>query len=272
MEDLKRSCVHTITTKPWPIETAVEKYAAAGIAGITVWRDALEGRSLPAVRKRIADAGLALVSTCRGGFFASTDADIRTARIAENLRAVDEAAELGAPHLVLVCGADPKQSLETSRAQIGEGIAAVLPRARERGVKLAVEPLHPMYADTRSAIVSLAQANDLVEGIGDPSLGIAVDVYHLWWDPALQEQIARAGRSGAILAFHVCDWNTPTADLLNDRALMGDGCIDLKRIRGWVEETGWRGFVETEIFSTLWWSRDQDGFLAEIRKRYLTSV
>jgi sugar phosphate isomerase/epimerase len=272
MNDTKRMCIHTITTKPWPIETAIEKFSCSGVAGITVWRDALEGRKIGEVRRRIADAGMAVVSLCRGGFFPAVDAAERKKRIADNLRAIEEAAELGAPHVVLVCGADPRQPLEESRRQIREGIEAVLPAAEANKVRLAIEPLHPMYADTRSAVNTLKQANDLCDAIARPAVGVAVDVYHLWWDPVLEAEIARSGRAGRIFAFHVCDWKSPTTDFLNDRGLMGEGCIDIPKIRGWVEKAGFLGFVEVEIFSNIYWSTDQDEFLGRVVEAYKKHV
>ena len=125
----------------------------------------------------------------------------------------------------------------------------LLPEAKAAGVKLAIEPLHPMYADTRSAINTLAQANDMAEALNSPWVGVAVDVYHLWWDPALENEIERCGRNNNLLAFHICDWKSPTIDMLNDRGLMGEGCIPIRKIRSWVEEAGFNGFIEVEIFS-----------------------
>ena len=268
VRDLSRLCIHTITTKPWPFETAVKEFSSAGVKGITVWRDALNGRDIRKAGALARESGLSIVSLCRGGFFPSTDAGKRKLAIDDNRRAIEEAAQLGAPLVVLVCGADPGQSLEESRAQIQEGIEAVLPDARAANVKLAIEPLHPMYADTRSAINTLAQANDMAEAINSPLVGVAVDVYHLWWDPALESEIKRCGANDHLFAFHICDWSIPTKDLLNDRGLMGDGCIPVRKIRGWVEQTGFAGFHEVEIFSNHWWSQDQSDFLKRIINAY----
>lgn len=267
--DLSRLCVHTITTKPWSIEEAAEAFASAGITGITVWQDAYQGRSLQAVRTLLKDHGLHIISLCRGGFFAHAQATGQQEAIDNNKRMIDEAAELGAPLLVLVCGAVPGQALEVSRTQIREGIEAILPQAQGCGVKLAIEPLHPMYADGRSAINTLGQANDMAEAIDSPCLGVAVDVYHLWWDPNLEQEIQRCGRLQKLLAFHICDWKTPTQDLLLDRGLMGEGCIDVPRIRGWVEAAGFQGYHEVEIFSTTYWQQDQHVFLGKIMQAYL---
>lgn len=266
--DLSRLCIHTITTKPWNIEEAAKNYAAAGVKGITVWRDALEGRNIRQTGNMLRREGLDIVSLCRGGFFAGKDAEQRKPAIDDNRKAIAEAAELGAPIIVLVCGADPRQPLEESRKQIFDGIAAIIPDASAAGVKLAIEPLHPMYADTRSAINTLAQANDMAEALHSPWLGVAVDVYHLWWDPHLEQEIKRCGQNEHLLAFHICDWKTPTTDLLLDRGLMGQGCIPVKQIREWVEAAGFDGFNEVEIFSNVFWKEDQAEFLKKIVNAY----
>lgn len=268
LTDLSRLCVHTITTKPWPIETAIRSFSENGVKGITVWRDALDARNIQQTGRLIRDSGLEVVSLCRGGFFPSLDKGKRREAIADNRKAVEQAAELGAPMVVLVCGADPGQSLADSRKQIADGIMEVLPDAAAAKVKLAIEPLHPMYADTRSAINTLAQANDMAETINSLWVGVAVDVYHLWWDNQLETEIARCGRNKHLFAFHICDWKVPTTDLLLDRGLMGEGCIPVNKIRGWVEQTGFRGFNEVEIFSNSWWAKDQHEFMKEIIKAY----
>lgn len=266
--DLSKLCVHTITTKPWSIEEAAINYAACGVKGITVWRNTLEGKNIRRTGNMLRESGLSIVSLCRGGFFAHKDPVKRKNALNENRLAIEEASELGSPLIVLVCGADPAQSLEDSRIQIKEGIETLIPEASAADIKLAIEPLHPMYADTRSAINTLAQANAIAEAIGSPRVGVAVDVYHLWWDPDLEQQIMRCGKNNHLLAFHVSDWKTPTTDFLNDRGLMGEGCIPLKKIRSWVEATGFNGFTEVEIFSTEYWKRDQSEFLREIISAY----
>ena len=272
LQDLSRLCIHTITTKPWTIEEAARSFSASGVRGITVWRDALAGRNIQQVGAMLRDEGLAIVSLCRGGFFPSSDQSKRNAAIDENKRAIDEAAQLGTDMVVLVCGSEPRQSLEESRKQIHEGIASLLPHAESAGVRLAIEPLHPMYADTRSAINTLGQANDMAESLNSPWVGIAVDVYHLWWDPNLEEEIRRCGQHGNLYAFHVCDWNVPTIDMLNDRGLMGEGCIPIRKIRQWVEESGFDGFYEVEIFSNKFWKEEQSEFLKKIILAYKNGV
>ncbi len=266
--DLSRLCIHTVTTKPWPIETAAEHYARVGVSGISVWSDALEGRSAGQTGQMLREQGLKVVSYVRGGFFPAAEAQNRLTAIDDNRKMIDEAAELGAPLLVLVCGAVPGQSLELSRRQIEDGIAAILPHAEKSDVRLGIEPLHPMYADSRSAVNTLGQANDIAENFGSRHLGVVVDVYHLWWDPDLEEQIGRSGQNGHLFAFHICDWKSPTEDLLLDRGLMGEGCIDVNKIRGWVESAGFNGFNEVEIFSKIYWEMDQKVFLDRIVEAY----
>jgi sugar phosphate isomerase/epimerase len=272
IEDLSRLCIHTITTRPWSIEEAAKNYSSGGVKGITVWRDALTDRNIKETGEMLRHHGLSVVSLCRGGFFPAKDKLKRLAAIDDNKRAIEEAFKLGTKQIVLVCGADPSQSLEDSREQIHDGISEVIPEAKAAGVKLAIEPLHPMYADTRSAINTLAQANDMVEKLNSPSVGVAVDVYHVWWDPDLEKEIARCGITKTLLAFHVCDWKSPTVDLLNDRGLMGEGCIPLRKIRSWVEAAGFNGFIEVEIFSTEYWKMDQSVFLKNIIAAYKNYV
>jgi sugar phosphate isomerase/epimerase len=267
-KDLSRLCVHTITTKPLDFETACVKYAHYGIRGMSIWRDAVEGISPARVRKSLSDNGITPVSYVRGGFFPSVEAAKRQHAIQDNKKMIKEASDMQIPLLVLVCGSDPGQSLEISRNQIRESIEELLPEAEKLGVKLAIEPLHPMYADTRSAITSLSQANDMAEKLRSDFLGIAVDVYHLWFDEALEEEILRCGRNDNLYAFHICDWKVPTEHMLTDRGLMGEGCIPLKKISTWVEEAGFQGFAEVEIFSERHWARDQDEFLEDIVKAY----
>ncbi|HLU90242.1 MAG TPA: sugar phosphate isomerase/epimerase family protein, partial [Cyclobacteriaceae bacterium] len=261
IEDLNKLCIHTITTKSWSVEEAAENYQRVGVKGISVWRQYLEGRDIVRTGDMLRSHDLEIVSLVRGGFFPSTSSDKRNRAIEDNKKAVDEAAALGAPMIVLVCGADPGQPLETSRAQIQAGIETVLPYAIDAGVKLAIEPLHPMYADTRSAVNTMGQANDMAEAIGSDHVGVAADVYHIWWDPDLRKELNRCGKNGNLYAFHICDWMSPTVDFLNDRGLMGEGCIPIRAIRGWAEEAGFTGFNEVEIFSDRLWATDQKEFL-----------
>lgn len=272
IKDLSRLCVHTLTTKPWSIEECVKNYSEAGIHGITVWRNVLENKNLTEVKSLLDNYNMEVVSLCRGGFFPSVDAAKREAAIQDNLLAIEQAAAMGAPLIVLVCGTDGGQSLQKSREQIAEGILRIMPAAQSAGVKLAIEPLHPMYAGDRSAINTLKQANDMAAMVNSDCVGVAVDVYHLWWDDSLQSEIKRCAAQNHLFAFHVCDWNVTTIDFLNDRGLMGEGCINIPEIRGWMEEAGFSGYHEVEIFSDKYWATDQHEYLEKIKMAYLTKT
>ncbi len=269
LNDLSKLCVHTLTNKPWNLQQCVENYSAAGIRGITIWRNVLENQNLNEAFTMLNDNNMSVVSIARGGFFPSVNKKERIKALDDNVLAIEQAAAVGAPSVVLVCGADGRQSLAESREQIKEGIAKLLPAAKAAGVKLSIEPLHPMYAADRSAVNTLAQANDMVEEINSDFVGVAIDVYHLWWDNNLQSEIKRCGANNSIFAFHICDWNVPTTDFLNDRGLMGDGCINVPKIRGWVENAGFNGFNEVEIFSDKYWKTNQTDYLEKIKNAYL---
>ena len=266
--------LNTATTrKRWGLAQAIEGCARHGIRGVAPWRDLLQAMGVDAAARAIRAHGLTVTGLCRGGMFPAADAAGRKAALDDNRRAIDEAHALDAQCLVLVAGGLPAGSkdIADARLQVQDGIAQVLPYARQAGVPLAIEPLHPMYAADRACINTLAQALDLCDVL-DPGreggIGVAVDVYHLWWDPQLETQIARAGRD-RIHAFHICDWLIPTRDLLNDRGMMGDGVIDIRRIRGWMERAGYSGLHEVEIFSELdWWQRDPDEVLSVCKERH----
>ena len=252
--------------KQWNLAQMIEGCARHGIRGISPWRDQVAEMGLNKAITSIKNHGLTVTGLCRGGFF--TAKDWRD----DNLRAIDEAHALGAQCLVLVVGGllPESKDLAGSRQRVKEGIAAVLPEARKAGVLLAIEPLHPMQAAERACVNTLEQALDLCDELGE-GLGVAVDVYHVWWDPKLEQQIRRAGKK-RILAYHICDWLVPTRDLLNDRGMMGDGVIDLPLIRSWVEGVGYSGFHEVEIFSELdWWKRDPDEVLRVCKQRHLVT-
>jgi len=267
----------------WPLREIVDACAARGIRAISPWRDQVAAAGLQATAAQLRALGIELSGYCRGGMFTYTDAASREAVRSDNRRALDEACTLQAPCLVLVVGGLPgaltgrpaHRDLASARAQVAEGIAALLDDARERGMPLAIEPLHPMYAADRACINTLEQALDLCDAL-DPArsgaLGVAVDAYHVWWDPKLHAQIARAGRE-RLLALHVCDWLVPTTDLLEDRGMPGDGVIDLPRLRGAVEAAGFAGYCEVEIFSRAnWWQRDGGEVLDTCIERHRGSV
>jgi sugar phosphate isomerase/epimerase len=262
----------------WDFGQIIEACARHGIPGIAPWRDQLQALGVAEGARRIKDAGLSVSGYCRGGMFPAADGAGLRAAVDDNFRAIDEAAAIGAQCLVILGGGMPPGSKDLSRArrQARDGLAAILPYARAAGVPLAIEPLHPMYAADRCCISTLKQANDLCEGL-DPDaeggLGVAIDVYHVFWDPELKAQVERAGAARRILAFHVCDWLVPTRDLLLDRGMMGDGVIDIRHIRGLVEAAGYDGLVEVEIFSRDdWWQRDPDEVLRVVAERYRNVV
>ena len=276
--------INTATVRAqWPLDRVVAECAARGIRAISPWRDQVAAIGLDKVAALQRDTGIELSGYCRGGMFPASTAAGRVAALADNRRAVDEAKTLNAACLVLVVGGLPgalmghaeHKDIAAARSDVRDGIAATLEYARSVGMPLAIEPLHPMYAADRACVNTLEQALDLCDAL-DPArsgaLGVAVDVYHVWWDPKLQAQIARAGRE-RLLAFHVCDWLTPTHDLLNDRGMMGDGVIDIPRIRGWVEAAGFSGYSEVEIFSAQdWWQRDGGEVLDTCIDRHRSAV
>jgi sugar phosphate isomerase/epimerase len=249
-----------------PLDRIIDQCAERGIRAISPWRDQVAAVGLDKVAKQLKAHGIGLSGYCRGGFFPAADAAGLKAALDDNRRAIDEAKTLDAPCLVLVVGALPGaldgkpayKDIGRARGEVRDGIAASLEYAREVGMPLAIEPLHPMQAADRACINTLEHALDLCDELDAGKtgmLGVALDIYHVWWDPKLQQQIARAGRE-RLLAYHVCDWLTPTRDLLSDRGMMGDGVVELKKIRGWVEDAGFAGFSEVEIFSNLdWWQR-----------------
>jgi sugar phosphate isomerase/epimerase len=261
----------------WDLRQAIEGCARHGIAGIAPWREPLQAIGVGEAARLIQGHGLTVTGLCRAGMFPAADAGGLQAAIDDTRRAIDEAAAIGAACLVMLAGGMPPGSkdLPLARRQARAGLAAILPHARAAGVPLAIEPLHPMYAADRCCISTLAQANGLCEELdpdGQGGLGVAIDVYHVFWDPQLEREIARAGAAGRILAFHVCDWLVPTRDLLLDRGMMGDGVIDIPQIRASVEAAGYAGLVEVEIFSRDWWRRDPDEVLRVVAERYRTSV
>ena len=270
MTDLSKLCLHSITTKPWGLRKAASKYSAAGIGGISVWQDAAAayGDGHRAAGAMLRDEGIEVVSYVRGGFFTALDGADRIKAVDDNKRIIDEAAEIGAPLIVLVCGATPGQSLFESRKQITEGIAASIEHAAAAGVRLGIEPLHPMYADSRSAVNTMSQAGAICDEVGHPNLGITADVYHIWWDDRLEEEIKIAAEKDRLFSFHICDWKNLPDDMLNDRGIMGEGVIDVSGIRRWVRDTGFSGYEEVEIFSNKYWAMDQDEYLDKIIKAY----
>jgi sugar phosphate isomerase/epimerase len=253
------------------LDRIIEAAVARGVRKIDPWRDQVQAIGLDKIARQLRDAGVRLSGYCRGGFYTAADAQGLAAALEDNRRAIDEAKALDSPCLVLVVGSLPgalagtPQSIDIglARSQVRDGIAASLDHALSVGMPLAIEPLHPMQAADRACVNTLEQALDLCDEI-DPgrtgALGVALDAYHVWWDPKLAAQIKRAGAE-RLLAYHICDWLLPTRDLLNDRGMPGDGVIELRKLRGLVEAAGYEGAVEIEIFSDAWWSRSLEEVL-----------
>ena len=274
--DPAKLSLNTATTRAqWGLAEAIEGCARHGIRGISPWRDQLAAMGVSKAARAIKAHDLVVTGLCRGGMFPASTAAGRRKAIEDNLRAIDEAHALGARCLVLVVGGLPKGSKDIvgAREQVRDGIRVILPQAKAAGMPLAIEPLHPMYVADRACINTMAQALDLCDALDakkSGALGVVVDVYHVWWDPQLEAQIRRAGRQ-RLLAYHICDWLVPTTDLLFDRGMMGDGVIDLKLIRSWMERAGYSGAHEVEIFSANnWWKRDPNAVLYTTKERYQT--
>jgi sugar phosphate isomerase/epimerase len=254
------------------IAQAVDACLALGITSIAPWRDQVQATGLEEAARIVRANKLRVTGLCRGGMFPAANPAGLAAAIDDNKRAIDEAAALGADCLVLVVGGLPQGSrdIASARQMVTDGLAAILPHARAAKMPLAIEPLHPMYAADRSCVNTLEQALDLCDLLGE-GVGVAIDVYHVWWDPKLQTQIARAGAGGLILAHHICDWLLPTRDLLLDRGMMGDGVIDLSSFRAAIEAAGYHGPQEVEIFSAEnWWKRPGKEVIATCAERYLS--
>ncbi len=252
------------------LKDGVAAYVKHGVRGISPWREHVQAVGAKEAGRILRDNGMKVTGYCRGGLFPAADAAGRRAAIDDNLKMIDEAAAIGADCIVMIGGGLPKGSrdIAAARGMFADGMAAVLPHARQAKVPLAIEPLHPMYAADRGCISLLSEALDLAEQFGEGT-GVVIDAYHLWWDPDLANQIARA--KGRILAHHICDWLVPTKDMLLDRGMMGDGVIDLPAIRRMVEAAGFHGYQEVEIFSAEnWWKRPGDEVIRTCIERYNT--
>ncbi len=270
LTDYGRLSLNQMTTNRWSLAEAVDGCARAHIPAIGIWRNKIAEVGLDYSRRLARDAGLRVSSVCRGGMFPAATGVERALRIADNRRAIDEAAELQAGTLVLVCGSAPDRDIAAARCMVEDAIDELAPYARERGVKLGIEPLHPMYAAERSCIASLEEANSLAEKFDPQTVGVVIDVYHVWWDAVLEREITRA--RGRIQGFHVCDWLVPTPDMLLGRGMMGDGCIDIRRIRSLVEAAGYSDLIEVEIFNQAIWDKPGDNTLRLMKERYLSCV
>jgi sugar phosphate isomerase/epimerase len=268
--DLARLSLNQMTTERWSVRDAIEGCVRMGIPSIGLWRHKVAEAGLDESARLVHEAGLRVSSLCRGGMFTAADAAGLRTRLDDNRRAVDEAAELNADVLVLVCGGLAGRDLDGARAQVEQGIADLLPYASERGVTLGIEPLHPAFVADRSVIATLGQANDLLERLVSPWVGVVIDTYHVWWDPQLYVEIERA--AGRIVGFHVDDWPCANRDPLMGRGMMGDGVIDVRRIRRAVDATGFDGAIEVEIFNQEIWDRPGNEVLQLMRECYLACV
>jgi sugar phosphate isomerase/epimerase len=267
---IERLCLNQITLNNATLKECAEACVRHGLRWIAPWRNRVREIGIEESVRILRGSGLRVSSLCRGGFFPAATPSERLARIDDNRRAIDEAAELGADCLVLVCGPATDRDIQSARRMVADGVAAVLPHARMRGVRLGIEPLHPMFAADRSVIVTLAEALDLALEFNSPDVGIVVDVFHVWWDPCLYSELRRA--SGCIAGYHVSDWAVPLPDVLAGRSMMGEGVIELRRIRKAVEDAGWMGPIEVEIMNQVIWNRPPDAVLEEMIRSSLAHV
>ncbi|WP_421743203.1 sugar phosphate isomerase/epimerase family protein [Cellulomonas sp.] len=284
---LDRLSLNTATTKRWTLQEAVDGAVRAGLPAIGVWRDRVQEAGVTEAAKIVADAGLRVSSLCRGGFLTAEDEGDAKAALDDNRRAIVEAATLGTRELIMVVGGLPAatapggparpgttgRDLVGARQRVADRIGELAPFAAGHGVRLVLEPLHPIFAADRAVISTLGQALDLAEPFPADVVGVVVDTYHVWWDPDLQRQIARAGAAGRIASYQVCDWVLPlAADALLSRGHVGDGYIDFATITRWVAETGYTGDVEVEIFNQAIWDTPGDETVATLAERYLQLV
>jgi sugar phosphate isomerase/epimerase len=267
LRDAARLSFNQATAERAPLSDVIESCARHGVPGISIWRHKLAERGVDRAAKQLRDAGLWVSSVCRGGMFPALTASERAARIDDNRRAIDDAATLGAEVLVLVCGAAADRDISAARAMVADGIAAIAPYAAERGVRLGIEPLHPAFAAERSCITTLREARLLSEQFEPSNVGVVVDVYHVWWDPERAGEIARLGER--IAGYHVNDWLVPVKNVLMNRGMMGDGVIELRRIRGEIERAGYMGPIEVEIFNESIWERPLDELVRLTKERFV---
>jgi sugar phosphate isomerase/epimerase len=270
LSSIHRLSLNQITLNNLTLRECAELCVQHGLRWIAPWRHRVQEFGVAESSRILRGSGLGVSSLCRGGFFPGATEAERREHIDDNRRAIDEAAELGALCLVLVCGPAPDRDIESARSMVADGIAAILPHARERRVRLGIEPLHPMFAADRSVIVTLAEALDLAMQFDPADVGIVIDVFHVWWDPRLYDEIRRA--SGRVLSYHVSDWAVPLPGILTGRSMMGDGVIELRKIRKVVEESGYQGPIEVEILNQAIWDQQPDCVLKEILQRYLHCV
>jgi sugar phosphate isomerase/epimerase len=270
--DLSRFSINQMTVKQLSLPELVGACRELGIGNVGLWREPVQSYGVEETAKLVRDAGLTVTTLCRGGFFTAIDPDERAAALDDNRRAVEEAATLGTDTLVLVSGGLPAGSkdLHGARERIADALSVLGPYAEEHGVRLAIEPLHPMYASDRCVVSTLTQALDLAERFPAQQVGVTVDTYHIWWDDNAPAQIARAGAGGRIHTFQLADWTTPLPEgVLNGRGQIGDGAIDMREWQRYVEAAGYAGAIEVELFNDALWARDGREVLAETAERFV---
>jgi sugar phosphate isomerase/epimerase len=267
LKDASLLSFNQATAERASLPDVIEACARHGVPGISIWRHKLAQTGLERAARLVRDAGLRVSSLCRGGMFPAPTAAERRAKIDDNRRAIDEAATLGAEVLVLVCGAAPDRDIGAAREMVADGIAAIAPYAAERGVRLGIEPLHPAFAAERSCITTMREARLISERFDSANVGVVVDVYHVWWDPERAEEIARLG--DRVAGYHVNDWLVPVKNVLMNRGMMGDGVIELRRIRGEIERAGYRGPIEVEIFNEEIWQTPLDELVRLTKERFV---
>jgi sugar phosphate isomerase/epimerase len=275
VSDLARFSVNQMTVKQLSLPELTAACRELGVGNVGLWREPVQAYGVEAAAKLVRDAGLTVTTLCRGGFLTATDPVERARALADNRRAVDEAATLGTDTLVLVSGGLPAgdKDLRAARERIADALTELAPYAEEHGVRLAIEPLHPMYASDRCVVSTLTQALDLAERFPAHQVGVTVDTYHIWWDDRAPEQIARAGAGGRIHTFQLADWTTPLPEgVLNGRGQIGDGAIDMREWQGYVEAAGYTGAIEVELFNEGLWARDGREVLAETAARFAAHV
>jgi len=266
MADKSKLSLNQITTSSWSVAEAAEGCARHGVPSIALWRHKIQEAGLGASVRAVKDAGLHVTSVCRGGMFPAPTAPERQKNIEDNFRAADEAAALSADSLVMVVGGCAGIGLEEARTMVADGLAALVPYARERGVRIGLEPLHPMYAAERSVLNTIGQALALASTYTPNQVGVVLDTFHIWWDPQVADLIAQS--AGRIYGFHVSDWLVPLPDMLLGRGLMGDGVIDNRRLRLLVEKAGYNGPIEVEIFNRALWDSNPDDVLNQVIDRF----
>ncbi|CAL9566746.1 hypothetical protein SUDANB145_04737 [Streptomyces sp. enrichment culture] len=271
-DDLSRFSINQMTVKQLTLPELTAACRDLGVGNVGLWREPVQEYGVQAAAGLVRDAGLRVTTLCRGGFLTATDPDARKAALDDNRRAVDEAATLGTDTLVLVSGGLPPgdKDLTAARERIADALAELAPYAEEHGVRLAIEPLHPMYAADRCVVSTLTQALDLAERFPAHQVGVTVDTYHIWWDDRAPEQIARAGAGGRIHTFQLADWTTPLPEgVLNGRGQLGDGSVDMREWKGYVEAAGYTGPIEVELFNEGLWARDGREVLAQTARRFV---